>query len=238
MCCLFGIVLHEPNPGHRQWSVKRRWTSTNASCIKVRSRSVPQPPRLSLIPKKIQITNCKWFSIVQTQATKIQAYLQLNYLLTNTSNFQAAFGVVGITLATWSYKAWQGTYFYCIRNGRKGTLWSKPGEGRVYALSLVCKTRSSIFLKVQQALRVLLARSGRGARDTRDGCSHRACLALRASLALTSPVWKTRNSWLEVMFIAEQKDLERFEEGTRTTFVLWGVDSCRGWSTELFLLLL
>lgn len=60
----------------------------------------PLPPRLSLIPKKIQITNCKWFSIVQTQATKIQAYLQLNYLLTNTSNFQAAFGVVEITLAT------------------------------------------------------------------------------------------------------------------------------------------
>ena len=65
----------------------------------------------------------------------------------------------------------------------KEPFWSKPGEGRVCALSLVCKTRSSIFLKVQQALRVLLARSGRGARDTRDGCSHRACLALRASLA-------------------------------------------------------
>ena len=67
----------------------------------------------------------------------------------------------------------------------KEPFWSKQGEGRVCALSLVCKTRSSIFLKVQQALRVLLARSGRGARDTRDGCSHRACLALRASLALT-----------------------------------------------------
>lgn len=130
MCCLFGIVLHKPNPGHRLWSVKRRWTSTDASCIKVRSRSVPQPPpppRLSLIPKKIQITNCKWFSIVQTQATKIQAYLQLNYLLTNTSNFQAAFGVEEITLATWSYKAWQGTYFYCVRNGRKGTLLVQAG---------------------------------------------------------------------------------------------------------------
>lgn len=111
----------------------------------------------------------------------------------------------------------------------KEPFWSKPGEGRVCALSLVCKTRSSIFLKVQQALRVLLARSGRGARDTRDGCSHRACLALRASLALTSPVWKTRNSWLEVMFIAEQKDLERFEEGTRTTFVLWGVNWQLSW---------
>ena len=67
---------------------------------------------------------------------------------------------------------------------------SKPGEGLICTLSVVCKTPSSIFLKVQQALFSILAFFWREAGVEHEARVTDAPIARvsRFALALPSPV--------------------------------------------------